>query len=278
MGLLTKSWTIGALVAGAVIAGQFPEFAQQYRQRLGGAVDELKAVVDDFDADAARSGFGRQEAIAALKESSESLPRDRGNSMERTIIRFERLNSQQAALEAAQPLMRPVHVLRYPDGGVLEGAWSDFEPAVPVTPAGGIWAAIGGLITAFFARLPISFYRRRKRRGDDMIGVKAGAGGRDVRVEGGPTGSPSLLEQLARDEARNGEGDGVSNPQVSDAQPGAPVRGGAGAALDAADQGSPSRMPLLEQIALRERLVGEIDERGRFVTPVGKDGTRKDQD
>ena len=44
-----------AAAGGALTASQLPEFTQQYRQRLGGAVDELLRVVADFDADAARN-------------------------------------------------------------------------------------------------------------------------------------------------------------------------------------------------------------------------------
>ena len=38
----------------ALLGMQGPEFTQQYRQRLGGALDELKRAVSVFDADAAR--------------------------------------------------------------------------------------------------------------------------------------------------------------------------------------------------------------------------------
>lgn len=258
MGLVSKTWTVAALAAGAVIAGQFPEFAQQYRQRLGGAVDELKVVVADFDADAARSGLDRDGALEALKNSLEALPRDRGQSMDRTITRFLALTRQQEAMEEAGALWRPAHVLRYPDRQVIEGAWEDFEPAVPITPAGGLWALIGGMAAAFLARLPVSLYRRRKRKGDRMLGVEdagaragARAGAGEVRVEGGPTGQVSVLEQLARQgaEAPPSPADGAMKV------PGGELPG----------QGD--RMPVLERIALKERLVGEIDASGRFVNP-----------
>ena len=44
-----------ALVLGFLLS-QAPEFAQQYRQRLGGAVDELARIITQFDEDSARSG------------------------------------------------------------------------------------------------------------------------------------------------------------------------------------------------------------------------------
>ena len=54
-----------ALIVGVVFGGAFsqaPEFAQQYRQRLGGALDELTAIVQRFDQDAARAGLDRRRA------------------------------------------------------------------------------------------------------------------------------------------------------------------------------------------------------------------------
>ena len=48
-------------LTGGLAASQAPELAQQYRQRLGGALDEITQVVADFDADAAQNGLRRDE-------------------------------------------------------------------------------------------------------------------------------------------------------------------------------------------------------------------------
>ena len=51
-----------AIVGGAALAvvlSQFPEYAQQYTQRLGGAVDELRRQTQSFDQDAAEGGLTR---------------------------------------------------------------------------------------------------------------------------------------------------------------------------------------------------------------------------
>lgn len=54
--------TAGGLCC-ALAASQFPEFSQQYKQRLSGAVDELAWVVERFDADAAALGMSRDAAL-----------------------------------------------------------------------------------------------------------------------------------------------------------------------------------------------------------------------
>ena len=54
---------VAIAVSGGVLTSQSPEFAQQYRQRLGGAVDELARVVSNFERDAARSNMTVEEAL-----------------------------------------------------------------------------------------------------------------------------------------------------------------------------------------------------------------------
>jgi len=46
---------LGGLALGLTLS-QFPEYAQQYVQRLGGAVDELRIIVEDFDRAPPRRG------------------------------------------------------------------------------------------------------------------------------------------------------------------------------------------------------------------------------
>src|SRR5688572_1167100 len=67
-----------AAAFGGLVASQFPEFAQQYRQRLGGAVDELLRVVADFDADASRNQLTREAALQTYGRSGEPFLQDRG--------------------------------------------------------------------------------------------------------------------------------------------------------------------------------------------------------
>ena len=61
MGKLVK---ISGGVGLGVLLSQFPEYSQQYVQRLGGAVDELKTVVSDFDTSAQATGSTREGAVA----------------------------------------------------------------------------------------------------------------------------------------------------------------------------------------------------------------------
>ncbi len=93
----------GALVGGLTVS-QYPEYAQQYHQRLGGAVEELSLVIESFDEDAKSQGLDRQEALARYDASSDTFLVERGQSMTQTISRYENLFSHLSPLPQASPV------------------------------------------------------------------------------------------------------------------------------------------------------------------------------
>ena len=134
---------VAALTAGAATS-QFPEFSQQYAKRLGGAVDALAEVVADFDASAQAEGLTRTQA---LEELGGTPFRDRHRAdTARTLARYEKLRADLAALDSAGPFMRAYHASRMTDRDVARAAWAAFQPAVPLTFAGGIFAAAGFVV------------------------------------------------------------------------------------------------------------------------------------
>ena len=82
----------------ALLFAQIPELVQQYRQRIGGAADELNVVVRNFDEDSRRSGYDRAGALGVMKKNPERLVREQGQRMEEYVTRLDRLNAQQAVL------------------------------------------------------------------------------------------------------------------------------------------------------------------------------------
>ena len=149
----------------AVLASQAPEFAQQYGQRLGGAVDELRTVVERFDQDARRNGLSREGGLNQLETSTDAFLAARGASMRSTMQRFEALSGQRQAMTAPDVLTRVGAVVRNYDGGIARAAWRDYKPALPLTLEGLLFALIGfaggALITAIVV-LPMG---RRQWRG-----------------------------------------------------------------------------------------------------------------
>jgi len=155
-----------ALVFGlfcGVVASQLPEFAQQYRQRLGGALDELTALVDQFASEARAAGLDTKGAVAQLEANSEQLVRDRGKSMEQTIARRERLSDQQKKMQDAGPFARLFVFAQSYDSGIARRAWGDFEPAVPTTAEGFATAGAGGFFGYMLLRLVGAPFRRRRQ-------------------------------------------------------------------------------------------------------------------
>lgn len=151
-------------VAGAAGLSQFPEFSQQYLQRLAGQADALQAVVADFDRSAARNLLTRDQALAEMQGTP--FLEDRRTDLTATFARAERVASDLALLRAATPLERLAMPQRPGDAETLAATWADFRPAVPVTVDGAITAGIGfvggwGGVAGLLALLMWPFRRRR---------------------------------------------------------------------------------------------------------------------
>lgn len=166
MGFFSKSWTFGIASLGVITFSQAPEFSQQYKQRLGGGINELASVVNQFEKDAAGQGLSRAEALEALNNSSENFPRTRGKSMAAVFNRYESLLAQRKAMEEASPIMQPLHLIRSPDGETFSGTLNAYKPGVQLTLEGIVWALLGGGLLGAIGRAPISAsrYTARKRR------------------------------------------------------------------------------------------------------------------
>ncbi|WP_226341123.1 DUF2937 family protein [Gemmobacter serpentinus] len=130
-------------IAGGASLSQFPEFSQQYLQRLAGQVDSLALVVADFDRSATRNLLTRDEALAQM--TGTAFLDDRRADLTATFARFARLEGNLADLRAASPLQRMTMPHKLGDAETLAATWADFRPAVPVTFDGLISAGIGFL-------------------------------------------------------------------------------------------------------------------------------------
>lgn len=143
---------------------QLPEFSQQYRQRLGGAIDALEQILADFNRDAAAHGLSSAEAIARQKASEDPFIQARGNSMLNAEIRLSRLKQQQSELETAGPVQRLMIFVRGFDPQLAQATAQDYEPAVPVTATGFATAGIGALAGLLVMRILVAIGRLGRRR------------------------------------------------------------------------------------------------------------------
>ncbi|WP_138933650.1 DUF2937 family protein [Roseovarius arcticus] len=165
--MLGRALTLVGGLAGAAGLSQFPEFSQQYVQRLGGAVDELGRFVAEFDADAGEAGLTRSAALADLGQGG-TMGAQRAETMAGVILRYERLSADLVALRSAGPFTRAYQMRSFADAEIAQAAWEDFQPAVPLNLAGSIFAGAGflaglTLMGTIMALLRALFRRRRAR-------------------------------------------------------------------------------------------------------------------
>lgn len=146
----------------AVLASQLPEFVQQYRQRLGGAIDELTAAIAQFDQEASAQSLSRDQGIQRLEANGDTLARQRGESVASTVERKDRLDRQREALATAGPVSRYAVLADGLDPGIARQAFADYQPAIPTTTGGFVAAAIGLLIGWLLTHLVALPMRRRR--------------------------------------------------------------------------------------------------------------------
>ncbi|MDB5507475.1 MAG: hypothetical protein JWR75_2113 [Devosia sp.] len=160
--------TLGAIggIALGLVLSQFPEYAQQYTQRLGGAVDELKIITEDFDRAANAGGLSREEALARYDLSLDEFLANRGASMQATFVRYSMLTDTLTEIQNASAVERLQHLPDYLDSDIGRRTLENFQPAVPVTIEGFAYAGAGLLIGYAVSMGIINFlmlpFRRRR--------------------------------------------------------------------------------------------------------------------
>lgn len=159
---------IGGLAL-AVALSQFPEYAQQYTQRLGGAVDELRRQTQSFDQDAAEGGLTRTQALERYTVSNDDFLAGRGTSMTYTFQRYEELSATLARIQNAGPVERFQMLPAFLDSDIGARTLDNYKPAMPVTVEGFLYAGAGFILGFLIlsglwrcASLPYKLYRRRR--------------------------------------------------------------------------------------------------------------------
>ena len=172
----TMAAALGLL--GGVVASQGPEFAQQYRQRLGGAIDELTRIVTRFEGDARANGLTREDAAARLRGNTDDLISRQGIAMQGNMDRLTRLRTHRQVMAESGPFGRIALMVRDGDVDLMQAAWGEFEPALPVTEE-GLVAALSGFAVVWGAVLLLAGFVRglfRRRPQQDALSPQAGRG------------------------------------------------------------------------------------------------------
>ncbi|MCB8838710.1 DUF2937 family protein [Aurantimonas sp. VKM B-3413] len=147
LGLFVR--VFAAFVTGSVFS-QSAEFTQQYVQRLGGAADELRIVVERFEDSAHQMKLSPEAAIERLRENSDRLAARQGEDAAATRARYREVARRYRLLAATDPLFRPLVMITDPDWTLVERTSDDYRPALPVTPD-GLFLALAGFILGWGA-------------------------------------------------------------------------------------------------------------------------------
>jgi hypothetical protein len=129
-----------------VASTQMPEFWQQYRQRLGGAIDELTVIVAQFDTQATAQSLTPDAAIARLEANPDPLVQGRGDEMHRIIARLAQLRRGAAAFNDPNIAGRWLTLFETFDPYIARRAYATFQPAIPTSAEGFLAGVIGFIV------------------------------------------------------------------------------------------------------------------------------------
>ena len=154
---------------GAVGFAQGPEMATQYQQRIGGALSELQTVIERFDQDVAKNGLTRETALETYSQASAPFLKDRGQSMQIALTRFDVLTHQVKTFKTSNDLYKPIYLFAEGDEKVMQGLLKDYSFGVPATLAGFVYAVFGFFFGGLFGRIICIFSPLHKHRGEVRI-------------------------------------------------------------------------------------------------------------
>ncbi|MEX0760083.1 MAG: DUF2937 family protein [Tistlia sp.] len=140
---------IGRIVNGVFGAGggallsQFPAFFAQYRQQLAGRLAQARADLSRVTEEAAALGLSPEQYLDRAEAEGGQFTRVLVEGARQTLEALERLQAAYQAFATATPLGRPVVFARHVDQEILDSTAAHFQPAVPLTPEGLVYAGTG---------------------------------------------------------------------------------------------------------------------------------------
>jgi hypothetical protein len=134
------------LVIGVVAAGCIPSFIAQYRQRVGGRLDQVLQDIAPFQTIANQFHHGSlQELIQYHLASADSTFHNEGIGIQTMVDSAEQLRQ---ALEALNTDLfhQLVYLLTKADPLIARATWDIFSPSFNLTPESAVFALIVGFV------------------------------------------------------------------------------------------------------------------------------------
>jgi hypothetical protein len=135
-----------------IAACQGHEVMVQYLQRLSTNENEARLHLTDTQSGLRYRVMG-DEVRAELEADAKT--------------RFDQLHHALDFVARANPLIRPLALVKTHDSETLTETWRDFKPAVPATAGGAVYAFLGmlvGFVVYEVLKLPIVVVRNSRRR------------------------------------------------------------------------------------------------------------------
>jgi hypothetical protein len=142
------------LLAAVVAAGCVPSFIVQYRQRLGGRLDQVLADLAPFQEIANRyHGGSLSELIRYHLASTDATFHQEGTALQSMVQSAERLRAMLAGLDT-DLVHQCAYLLLHPDNELLRATWGAYQPAFTLDLQGAVFAlAVGVVLWAIFLGL-----------------------------------------------------------------------------------------------------------------------------
>lgn len=139
-------------VVGALVCAQAPMFIQQYSQQLSGRVAELKLQVGAIANVAAQGNKPVTQYIQRFLDSGDQDFMLQGELMQKMTLRYGHLSEALTDLGTSSMWSKPFVFMRDFSWDIAQSTFTDFQPGIPFTLEGFIYALIGiGLGYGFFA-------------------------------------------------------------------------------------------------------------------------------
>lgn len=161
------------LLAAVLTAGCIPAFITQYRQHLGGRLDQVRADLVPFQVIADRSfGGSLAQLVSHHQASADAAFHQEGAAVQAMIDAVARLRAALQGLDTDLP-HQFLYLLGHPDPDLLRATWHLYQPGFTLTPQSVLFAlVVGGVIWLLFLGLwhlcggMCRLARRRHHRGD----------------------------------------------------------------------------------------------------------------
>ena len=139
------------LLVAVVAAGCIPSFIVQYRQRMGGRLDQVLADLAPFQAIADRyHGGSLAELVRYHLASTDATFHQEGAALQSMVQAAERLRAMLAALDT-DLLHQCAYLLLHHDTSLLRATWGGYQPGFTLDLQSVVFAlAIGVALWAIF--------------------------------------------------------------------------------------------------------------------------------